>query len=204
MAYSFSAVRLSSNISFLTGEQMHSTNITYQLQQDHKNYSRLLELLENEIKILEQGQRPHYDRMLDITYYMIHYPTVTHHKIEEAIFDRLVALRPELEDVVNDLIKQHQQLHNLSTEIENLLRAVTGSEAIISRERIVSLGRQYIELHRQHVTMEESQVLPLASKVVPDQDWDEIGQAAGKHAPDPLFGKQVMKDYQALYQSIIE
>ena len=46
---------------------------------EHANFLRLLDLLDAEIRVFHQGERPNYDLMLDILYYLIHYPDHFHH-----------------------------------------------------------------------------------------------------------------------------
>ncbi len=54
-------------------------HIIQQLQKDHLNVARLLDLLETQIGALHDGETPDYLLMLDVMCYMRHYPDLFHH-----------------------------------------------------------------------------------------------------------------------------
>ncbi len=41
---------------------------------EHRNFERLIEVLTQELGVFQQGEDPNYELMLDVVYYMIHYP----------------------------------------------------------------------------------------------------------------------------------
>ena len=43
---------------------------------EHANFATLLDLLEGELDLFHKGGSPNYDLMLDIMFYMTHYPDV--------------------------------------------------------------------------------------------------------------------------------
>lgn len=48
------------------------------LQKEHTDFAKLLDLLEAQIGAFHRGERPDYDLMLDVFYYMTHYPDRFH------------------------------------------------------------------------------------------------------------------------------
>ena len=56
---------------------------------DHANFARLLDLLEAQLDLFHRGETPHYELMLDIMFYMTHYPDVLHHPKEDMAFTRI-------------------------------------------------------------------------------------------------------------------
>ena len=51
---------------------------------EHVNFAQLLDLLEAELDLFHGGDTPNYELMLDIMFYMTHYPDVLHHPREDA------------------------------------------------------------------------------------------------------------------------
>jgi len=50
---------------------------------EHVNFAKLLNLLEAELDLFHKGDSPNYELMLDIMFYMTHYPDVLHHPRED-------------------------------------------------------------------------------------------------------------------------
>ena len=69
---------------------------------EHTNFATLLCLLECELERFHKGEPPDYDLMLDIMFYMTHYPDVSHHPKEDLAFARIrereVTARPIVDE----------------------------------------------------------------------------------------------------------
>ena len=53
---------------------------------EHVNFAKLLDLLEGQLDLFHKGESPDYELMLDIMFYMTHYPDVLHHPKEKKIW----------------------------------------------------------------------------------------------------------------------
>ena len=53
---------------------------------EHVNFAKLLDLLEGQLDLFHKGESPDYELMLDIMFYMKHYPDVLHHPKEDLAF----------------------------------------------------------------------------------------------------------------------
>lgn len=187
----------------LTGERGHAMFlIIKRIHQDHVNFTRLLDLLDEQIKALEHGKETDYDLVLDIMFYMINYPDITHHPTEERIFDKLLAYDKNASALIHELTIQHKQLSEKGNQLVGLLRNVVDSQAVILREEITELAHGYVKLLRDHMHDEENQILPLASNSFDDTDWDEINMILDDRMADPFFDKKVMAEYKTLYKYI--
>ena len=62
------------------------TNDIDKLQSEHTDFAKLLDLLEAQIGLFHRGEQPDYNLMLDIFYYMTHYPDRFHHPKEDLAF----------------------------------------------------------------------------------------------------------------------
>ena len=164
-------------------------DIIQQLQQDHLNAAKLLDLLEAQIGTLHDGETPDYLLMFDVMCYMRHYPDLFHHPQEDLIFEKLKERDPSARAIVDKLMEEHKALAEKGAQFfESLQTAV--SESMVPRETLESQGRGYIAFLRSHMGKEEDQVFPLASKVLREQDWAAIDTAMASQA-DPVFGQVV-------------
>jgi len=163
---------------------------------DHVNFGRLLNLLDGELKRMHDADSPDYERMLDVMYYMTHYPDVLHHPKEDLVFARLKERDAKAGGKVDELSAQHEQLRTLGQTLVSSLEDVL-SGSIVPMERIESAARSYVNGFRRHMHTEEADVLPLAARLLDEADWARI-DAEIHHFEDPLFGTNVMDRYAAL------
>jgi hemerythrin-like domain-containing protein len=167
---------------------------------EHVNFARLLDIFAAELDALHEGTRPNYELMLDIMFYMTHYPDVVHHPREDLAFARIKALDARAGPAVDELSRQHAQLHKIGAELfRGLSDIVNGS--IASRESVETQGRTYVANFRNHMSTEENDILPIAAKLLQPKDWSAI-RTAVKHIDDPLFGKSAEKRFAALHEEI--
>lgn len=175
-------------------------NVIQQLRTDHLNMSRLLDILETQLGLFHEGENPDYILMMDIMQYMGHYPDLFHHPKEDLLFRKLTERDAGVKLVVKDLMNKHETLAEDGKRFMDSLRSVL-SESLVEREVLESQGRDYIATLRRHIKVEETQVFPMADKLLSAEDWEEIEGAIGS-IEDPLFGRAVQQEYLALYDYI--
>jgi hemerythrin-like domain-containing protein len=168
--------------------------------QEHVNFGRLLDLLEQQLDGFHSGRRPDYELMLDVMYYMTHWPDVMHHRREDLAFERIKGRDSSVAPIVDELLGQHAALRRDGNAlVESLDDIVNG--AIRTRESVETPGRAYIECFRKHIDTEESALTDVARRVLTAKDWSDI-EAVGEHVDDPLFGPQVTQRFAALRAQI--
>lgn len=168
--------------------------------QEHRNFSRLLQLLDDEIAAFHEGERPDYELMLDVMYYMTHYPDSKHHPLEDAAFSELARLAPTLNDEISALFEQHREIARSGNELADALQGVLGG-AVMEREAVERRAAAYGELMRAHMKREESCLFPQLDERFDDNNWLRV-HAAVSHAEDPLFGDSVAERYRRLHGRI--
>jgi hypothetical protein len=77
---------------------------------EHVNFAALLDLLEGQLDIFQRGGPPDYELMLDIMFYMTHYPDVLHHPKEDLAFAKIRAREVSARPIVDNLAEQHARL----------------------------------------------------------------------------------------------
>lgn len=175
-------------------------SVIKKLRIDHRNMSRLLDEMETQLGLFHAGENPDYILMMDIMQYMNHYPDLFHHPKEDLIFKKLIERDPSARLVVKDLLQKHETLDDSGKQFTDSLRTVL-SEALVEREAFEAQGRDYVRTLRRHINVEESQVFPLAERVLNEEDWKDIDNAM-EAFEDPLFGTTVQQEYRALYDYI--
>jgi len=167
---------------------------------EHVNFAKLLDLLEGELDLFHQDDSPDYEMMLDIMFYMTHYPDVLHHPKEDLAFARIKEREVSARPVVDELTEQHERLKERGNALVHALDDIVNG-SITSREHVEAHGRAYVSDFRKHMQTEEAAILPLAAKLLRSRDWAAI-DAAIRHFDDPLFGKNGEQRYAALRRQI--
>ena len=168
---------------------------------EHINFARLLDLLEGQLDLFHKGDAPSYPLMLDVMYYMTHYPDLFHHPKEDLAFAKVREREASAKAVVDELMGQHIVLRESGGKLVEHLDGIVNGAAILARESVEAPGRTYVEYFRNHMHKEETELFPSASTVLRKEDWAAI-DAVMHDRQDPLFGKTVEKRYEALQRQI--
>jgi hemerythrin-like domain-containing protein len=167
---------------------------------DHVNFARLLNLLEDQLELFHAGGSPQYELMLDVMYYMTHYPDVLHHPKEDLIFARIKERAGSAGPTIDELTLQHARLSESGRELVRFLDDIVNG-SIASRELVEAGARAYVTNFRNHMRVEETEILPLAARLLREQDWAAVEEAI-RHIEDPLFGANTEARYAALRRQI--
>jgi len=167
---------------------------------EHLNFVTLLDLFEAELDRFSRGKAPDYELMLDIMFYMTHYPDVLHHPKEDLAFARIARRDSGAVPIVARLSDQHTALKRDGNALVIALDDIVNG-AITSREHVESPGRAYIAAFRAHMDSEEAEILPLAATLLDRGDWATIERAI-QARDDPVFGTARDERYAALRRRI--
>ena len=167
---------------------------------EHANFAALLDLLELQLDRFHRGEAPDYELMLDVMFYMTHYPDVLHHPKEDLAFARIAERDPVARPIVETLSAQHSTLKRDGNALVIALDDIVNG-SITSREHVEAPGRAYVAAFRRHMSIEEKDILPLAAKLLERSDWTAI-EAAIQQLDDPVFGKSGDERYAALRRQI--
>jgi len=164
---------------------------------DHRNFARLLDLVEQQVDAFHAGKRPDYELMRLIVYYLRHYPDRFHHPREDVAFARLVKRDPQLQLHIARRMQEHVVIATFGEELLNCLDEVMAG-AVIERSRLEAAAATYLVYYRHHLAAEEQHVIPRAVELLTPADWAAV--AAIPTEPDPLFGS----DFDARYSELRE
>ncbi|NIR30929.1 MAG: hypothetical protein GWN84_16760 [Gammaproteobacteria bacterium] len=176
------------------------SHIIQQLQRDHRNAARLLDILDEYLLALPEQSSLDHIRMLDVMRYMTDYPDLFHHPREDLVLQRLVKRDPTAREAAHEILEEHQVIAEKGKRFWQRLRAVVNIPEL-STEAVASHGRDYVTAMRRHMQKEESSIFPQAKATLTAADWAEIEHAMEARR-DPLFGEEVEAEYEALYHYI--
>jgi len=163
---------------------------------EHMRFASLLDFIEQQMSAFHEGKDPDYQLIYDVVFYLHHYADRYHHPHEDAAFARLVERVPGLKLPINRLLQEHRVLE---TAGETLLKYVDDilEDRVIQRATVEAAAATYLVYYRHHLAVEESEVLPRASRTLKPDDWAAVA-AAVPVVPDPLFGDDVGERYREL------
>jgi hemerythrin-like domain-containing protein len=154
-----------------------------------REHAAMRSVLQGMLRLLDEGPEDtplrFFDCMRAMLFYIDEFPERLHHPHEsKLLFPKLVRAEPRLEAVVRRLDADHAQGTSRVRELQHLLLAweLIGD---IRRPDFIEACRSYIGFYREHMQTEESQLLPVALRVLTPQDWAEFELAIGKER-DPL------------------
>ena len=171
------------------------------LREEHRNITRLLDVLEHELGTFDATKQPDYDVLVSIANYFTGFPDRCHHPKEDLIFQRLREIDPAAAASIGNLESEHEKIATLALHfreaVHNVLR-----EAEIPRSAFDAVVRHFIRDQRDHLQMEEERFFPLALTALTAEDWAEIDEKVSSE-DDPLFSKEAAQEFELLRKNIM-
>ncbi len=170
------------------------------IRSEHRTMSRLLDLLETQIDLFEDTERPDYNLIKEILDYFLTFPDLYHHPKEDLIFRKLKRRAPDSASRFGDLEEQHEEI---SERLHTFTRAVVNVmlEAEMPRDVFVKMAREFISGERLHMAGEETAFLPAALRYLSDDDWKEIDAKVDGFS-DPLGGEDIKARFSTLSERL--
>lgn len=172
------------------------------IRSEHRSIAALLHGLCHLAREAAQANvKPDFAVFRAMLYYLDEYPERLHHpKEERALFTRLAGRSLEALRLVKHLHEEHEAGARLVGELEHRLlefemRWPSGAA------QFRDLALQYAELQWKHMRSEERELLPLAERLLADEDWDAVAEAFARNA-DPL-AEAVERDFDRLFSHIV-
>ena len=144
------------------------------LREDHRDMEELLLVMERELSIFDQQERPDYELLQAVIGYFRDYPDCSHHPKEDMIFEKLKALSTVAAERVGDLEAEHRDEAIRLRRVEDMIRNILLDNDIMPRQAFDDSMRDFIEQERAHIRMEERFLFPAAAKALRPEDWAEI------------------------------
>lgn len=173
------------------------------LHAEHASMAAVLHALQHLSTDAEAGRPVALEVFKAILYYLDVFPERHHHPKEDELLFAAVRRRSELaEAVLERLEQQHASGADAIRRLEQaLLRWEAGGDA--ERQAFCHAAHAYVARYREHMRLEELELMPLARQVLRPGDWEAIEAGFAAH-DDPLRGAQAADDPVTLYQRILD
>lgn len=176
------------------------------LQIIRDEHAAVAAVLRSLVMMMERGPGDEPERFFDVVramlFYIDEFPERLHHpKESDLLFPRLARVAPELMPVIRRLESDHMNGEGKVRELQHLLLAW---ELIGETRRVAftDAAQAYVGFYLDHMRTEETQILPVAQKVLTAEDWVQL-DAAFQHERDPLAGGLRDPSYDRLFTRIV-
>lgn len=149
-----------------------------------------------------RGTLPDFGVLRAMLFYVDEFPERLHHtKESKLLFPKLRSRTHEVDAVLDRLDHDHQ---NGERAIRDLEHALLGFEMMGEprREAFERAMHDYTDTFLAHMKIEENEVLPLAQRVLSEDDWRELDAAFATNR-DPLTGHVPDDAYRSLFSKIV-
>jgi hemerythrin-like domain-containing protein len=172
------------------------------IKSEHRSLAAVLQGMQYLTRrAVENGEVPNFPVLRAMTYYIDAFPERLHHPKEDRYLFRLLRERTAEETaIINVLEHQHAQGEGRIRELEQALLRYEAGGAQYAKE-FADLVNEYANFHWRHMRFEEDIVLPLAQRVLNEDDWREIATAFANNE-DPLFGASAEREFENLFSRI--
>ena len=176
------------------------------LQVIRDEHSAVSAVLRSMLQMMERDPDEQPERFFDVLramlFYIDEFPERRHHpKESDLLFPKIARVAPELMEVIERLERDHVSGESRVRELQHLLLAweLLGDSR---RMAFQEAARKYVEFYLTHMRTEETELLPVAEKLLTEKDWVQLNAAfqnsdplvTGDHDPvyDRLFTRIVM------------
>ncbi len=173
------------------------------IRDEHKALAAMLQSL---LLLLKEHRRhgslPDFSTLRAMLFYIDEFPERLHHAKESSLlFPRLRSRSLEAHDVLDRLDREHDQGERAIRDLQHALLAFE-MMGIARRDAFEEAARHYVDFYLAHMRLEETEILPLAERVLTAEDWAELDAAFALNR-DPLTGHSPEEEYQALFTKIV-
>lgn len=148
------------------------------------------------------GTLPDFSVLRAMLFYVDEFPERLHHtKESNLLFPKLRSRTHEADAVLDKLDHDHGSGERAIRDLEHALLAFEMmGEA--RREAFEKALKAYTDSYLAHMRIEETEVLPLAQRILSEDDWRELDAAFAANR-DPLTGHAPEEAYRGLFSKIV-
>jgi hemerythrin-like domain-containing protein len=170
---------------------------------EHRSLAAVIDAMTHVVrKTKSAGKPPDFKLLHAMLYYIREFPERRHHPSEDAsLFALLLQRTDEADEIISELEAEHD-------EGEAMLGMLTIALSTWEAGRddgvdgFADALKRFSEFYWRHMEKEEKKVLPMAERLLTDQDWLQVKDAFSAHG-DPLLGKQEGDEFNELFSEIV-
>lgn len=173
------------------------------IQDEHRSLAAVVHGLKFVVREIREGKvHPDFRLLWAMLYYIDAFPEKLHHPKEDSyLFAKLRRRTNEGDQILAELEKQHREGAAYVREMELTLGHFEAGKPG-GFESFAGAVETFAETIWNHMNIEERTVIPLAKRVLTDEDWVEIGEAFGANG-DPRFGLNPDHEFRDLFSRIV-
>lgn len=173
------------------------------IREEHRALAAMLHALRILVRNVAQNRaEPNFEVLRALVFYVDAFPERLHHPKEtEFLFKALRQRSTEANEVLDKLDRDHEKGEAAILRLEHALLEYEQ----LGESRLAAFAEaveKYCDAYVVHMQLEETQVLPLALKVLTEDDWAHIGAAFAENK-DPLTGHTPSKEFEKLFSKIV-
>jgi hemerythrin-like domain-containing protein len=177
------------------------TNIIEQIRDEHKNMAKLLDALERQTAVFNDGGKPDYEIVVGVIDYFLDYPDRCHHPKEDLLARKILEGANDAVGPLRRLEAQHEELGILTRRFSRFVHRVL-DEAELPRHDFIRAAKEFIATQRHHMEMEEEHFLPLAQAALSRDDPAALDSELFAET-DPLMDPDTEARYATLRTAIL-
>lgn len=171
------------------------------LADEHQSLAAILHAVRFMLKEIGTGRlKPDIKLLRGMVDYLEAYPEQQHHpKEDRLLFGRLAARTDEGRELLDKLFRQHAGTAERIALLEKALDAFAQNPADVAG--LSAAFDTYAEFYRNHMILEEREILPLLRKHFTADDWAEID--AELAATGNTMGGAPGEDFAAIFSKLV-
>ncbi len=181
-------------------EGINVSQVLRRLHDDHINVRRVLSILERQINAMDRGGRPDWDIVQGIIEYLMTYPDLRHHPLENRVFAQMQRKDARTAQDFAGLEVEHREQSEALRRIAAATLDVLG-DASMARQGYAGLLRSFAAAQRDHIRREEETFFPAAKRVLDEVGWAELEREMPAML-DPLFDDRIERRFGMLRQEL--
>ena len=177
------------------------------LQVIRDEHAAVSAVLRSMLQMMERDPDEQPERFFDVLramlFYIDEFPERRHHpKESDLLFPKIARVAPELMGVIERLESDHVSGESRVRELQHLLLAweLLGDSRRVAFQEAAA---RYVEFYLNHMRTEETELLPVAQKLLSEADWVQLNAAFATHADDPLVSGDHDPVYDRLFTRIV-
>jgi hemerythrin-like domain-containing protein len=172
------------------------------IKDEHRSLAAVVHALQFLTKQALAGEKLSQTLLDAIAHYLLHFPEKKHHPAEDRwLFAPIRQATQEGGEVLDALEAEHAAGDVREQKLMAVLKGFAAAEPG-SAENLHAAVEEYAKFYWAHMATEETEVLPLAERVLTEADWEAAVEGfSGNH--DPMYGPETNNEFDALFQRIV-
>jgi hemerythrin-like domain-containing protein len=173
------------------------------IEDEHQSLAAILHAMRYMLKEIGTGNlQPDFRLLRAMVHYLDAYPEQRHHpKEDQYLFARLKLRTDEGADALARLEQEHAGGGARIKALEAALHQYASGD----KDGFDAFSRafeNFADFYRNHMLLEEREVLPLARKYFTAEDWEAVAQGFRRNE-DPMGGTRESEDFQKIFSRLV-